>query len=227
MVVGNGLIAKSFDKYNDDDRFLIFASGVSNSKSATQADYDREAHLLQQAIEQNESKQLVYFSTCSINDPAEQSSGYVIHKQIMEDYVQRYADRYAIFRVSNLVGRGGNPNTILNFFTSHIKGHIHFNLWQHTTRNLIDVADFFTIADHLLQYKLANDQIINIANPENYSVQHIVSLAERHYNIKADYTLISKGSNISIDIAAIKPLIDKLNISFGEHYLEDLLSKYY
>ncbi len=41
MVIGNGLVARSFDSYAQDDRFLIFASGVSNSKSSTDEDFKK------------------------------------------------------------------------------------------------------------------------------------------------------------------------------------------
>ena len=33
MVIGNGMVAKRFGSYKINDQFLIFASGVSNSKN--------------------------------------------------------------------------------------------------------------------------------------------------------------------------------------------------
>jgi len=33
MVIGNGMVAKRFESYKTNDQFLIFASGVSNSKN--------------------------------------------------------------------------------------------------------------------------------------------------------------------------------------------------
>ncbi|MBP6455165.1 MAG: hypothetical protein KA275_00440, partial [Chitinophagaceae bacterium] len=70
MLVGNGLIAKKFLNYLKDDNFLIFASGVSNSKNANTDEYIKEINLLEKSIQINKEKILVYFSTCSINDPS-------------------------------------------------------------------------------------------------------------------------------------------------------------
>ena len=45
MIVGNGLIASSFIKHDNDD-VIIFASGVSNSLETNQDKFDREIDLL-------------------------------------------------------------------------------------------------------------------------------------------------------------------------------------
>src|SRR5471030_2330378 len=111
MVIGNGLVAKSFSEYNNDSKFLIFASGVSNSKSTNQVDYERELNLLKQKVAENGEKTLVYFSTCSINDPAESRSAYVAHKRGVEEYIRAHVEKYVIIRVSNLVGHTTNNNT--------------------------------------------------------------------------------------------------------------------
>ena len=47
MIVGNGLIAKSFlKKYGKDNNIIIFASGVSNSKETNPDNFKREEDLL-------------------------------------------------------------------------------------------------------------------------------------------------------------------------------------
>lgn len=104
MVIGNGMIAKRFSSYQDNDKFILFASGVSNSKNIDLSEYNRETELLKKTVTENPGKTLVYFSTCSIYDPEEQTGLYVRHKIEKEDYIRQYADRYFIFRVSNIVG---------------------------------------------------------------------------------------------------------------------------
>ena len=84
MVIGNGMIAKRFAAYTGNDQFIIFASGVSNSRTNDTAAYNREAALLLDTIKHNKDKTLVYFSTCSIYDPGEKDSPYVLHKLKME-----------------------------------------------------------------------------------------------------------------------------------------------
>ena len=66
MVIGNGLLAKSFSKYKDDDQVIIFASGVSNSKEVNPEAFMREMDLLRSIT--NKDALLVYFSTCSVYD---------------------------------------------------------------------------------------------------------------------------------------------------------------
>lgn len=227
MVAGNGLIAKKFEKYKDNDSFIIFASGVSNSKSTDSEEYERETTLLQKYTDQYPDKTLVYFSTCSINDPAESQSDYIAHKRQTEQYIRTRVKRFIIFRVSNLVGRSSNPNTILNFVVHHIKGGINFTLWMQAGRNLIDVDDFYAIADHIIQDGQFVNQTVNVANPNNYSIKEIVTAAEAHLQKKAHYIPIDKGSDTSIDISGIAQIVSELNISFTEAYLPNLLHKYY
>lgn len=227
MVIGKGMVATAFKDYQRDDDFVIFASGVSNSKNTNTADYEREFTLLKDTIEKYKGKTLVYFSTCSINDPGEVNSPYIIHKLRTEDFIKQNAVSFYIFRVSNLVGKSVNQNTLLNFFYYHMKNKINFDLWSNSTRNLIDVDDMFRIVDHILQRNLFRNKIINVANPVSYNVKDIIAVLESVLGIKANYIPISKGSYFTIDLSLILPIINDLNIEFGEKYLPDVIKKYY
>ena len=227
MVVGNGMVAKLFKRYETNDDFLIFASGVSNSKSTDTADYLREFNSLKECVENNTAKTLAYFSTTSVNDPAELASSYVMHKLNLERYIELNTKNHIIFRVSNLVGKSPNKNTVLNFFTRHIIEGVHFNLWVNASRNLIGVDDFYNIADYILRDKSHMNKTINIANPSNYPVKKIIETIELFKHRKADYTPVDKGCSYQIEIEEIKPIIKQLGINFGEGYLEALLNKYY
>jgi nucleoside-diphosphate-sugar epimerase len=227
MVIGNGMVAKRFESYKANDDFIIFASGVSNSKNTDSAGYNRETDLLINIIEKNKNKTLVYFSTCSLYDPEESASPYVLHKRKIEDFIQKNVANYYIFRVSNLVGKSSNPNTILNFFYYHMTNRINFDLWSNSSRNLIDKDDMYRIVDHLLKNGMYKNQIINIANPESYSVKEIITALETTLGTIANYISISKGSRFSIDISLILPVIRELKIDFSEFYLPHLIKKYY
>ena len=227
MVIGTGLVARSFGAYADNDRFLIFASGVSNSKSSTEADFQREAGLLTQSMEAHPGKMLVYFSTTSVEDPDLRQTTYVQHKLNMEELVRSNAHRYAIFRLSNLAGRSDNPNTILNYFYQHIAQGIPFQLWQRSERNIIDVEDVFRIADHLLQHQMTVNRTLNIANTESYPVTYIVDAIERFCGKQGLYTLEERGGPVHIDTHEIAAACRTLGIQFGEGYLQRILQKYY
>jgi nucleoside-diphosphate-sugar epimerase len=227
MVIGNGMIAKKFDSYKNDQKFLIFASGVSNSKSTQEEAYSREINLLKNTIEKNREQTLVYFSTCSIYDPAEKDSRYIIHKKNIESIIQDSYTNYYIFRVSNLAGRSKNPNTVLNFFVYHILKGINFDLWTNAMRNLIDIDDMYKIVRDILKKEVYQNQIINIANPRSYTAIEIVNTIEDFFGIQANYIPIQKGSPFNIDISLIAPIIQNLDIHFGNDYLSNLLRKYY
>ncbi|MGJ7031690.1 NAD-dependent epimerase/dehydratase family protein [Niabella hirudinis] len=226
MIVGNGMIAKRFSVYQQQDDFVVFASGVSNSKSHREADYAREMELLQTTLAAHPEKQLVYFSTCGIYDPTEQAGYYVQHKLRVEDYICRNAARFHIFRVSNVVGSSGNPNTIFNYYINHIRTSTNFDVWAHASRNLIDLDDVFAVADHILKQGLYQNQITNIANNESYHVLTVVKAIEQFLQQEGSYTLVERGSSFDIDVSAIAGILDELQIGFGQGYLARLLQKY-
>ena len=74
MVIGNGLVARRFELYNSEDNLLVFASGVSNSKTKNPEVYSREMKLLKDSFQKYNSKSLIYFRTCSIYNPQEKGS---------------------------------------------------------------------------------------------------------------------------------------------------------
>ena len=221
------MVGKRFHSYSEEDKFLIFASGVSNSKTTNQEVYDREIKLLKQAVREHVDRSIVYFSTCSIYDPDEKNSEYVRHKQNIEEFIQTNARQYNIFRVSNLAGNSSNPNTVLNFFYYHIKNDINFNLWIRACRNLIDIDDAYLVIDHILKNQLFPNQIVNIANPVNHPVKEIVAAIESFLNIKSNYIEIIKGDCFEIDISLMKQVADDLKIKFNPDYLDSLLRKYF
>ncbi len=227
MVIGNGLIAKSFHHYKTKDEFVVFASGVSDSKSSTENDFKREQDLLITTIKNNLFKRIVYFSTCSITDDDLKQTDYVKHKINIENLIKAAAPRFQIFRLSNLAGITHNPHTVLNFFYFHITEGRHFDLWKNSERNIIDVEDVYKIADHILQNNLFPNQVINIANDKNYSVKYIVNCIENVCHKKANFTEKEKGAKLVIDIGEIQPILRSLEIKFDDDYLPKLLLKYY
>lgn len=227
MVIGNGMIATRFKEYKEDDRFVIFASGVSNSTLNDLDNFIREINLLKETVYHYPKAQLVYFSTCSIYDPAMQHSAYVLHKLTTEKLIKETHPNHIIFRVSNPIGKTGNRNTILNYFITHIIEGQHFSVWKYATRNLIDLDDMYAICNCILQNKTHKSEIINIANPVNYTVISIIHAIEKHFSKKADYSIIDRGSSPLIDITAIEPVLSELKLEFDDNYLAQLLIKYF
>ena len=227
MVVGNGLIARGFQDYADDDTVIIFASGVSNSANTDIAAFNREQRLLEDTIAANKHRKIVYFSTCSIYDPSLQHSAYVQHKLAMENIIAASHNDYLVFRISNLAGKTDNPHTVFNFFIQHIESGKPFQVWKKATRNIIDISDALLICGHIINNSLFSNQVVNIANPVNYPVIDIVTTIEHYFGKKGNYTLVDKESNPIIDIHPIDKIITDLAINFDRNYLERTIKKYF
>ncbi len=227
MVIGYGMIANIFNSYRDKEDIVIFASGVSDSTNVASAAFTREKELVANTLKTNQGKLIVYFSTCSIYDPGLQDSVYVQHKKNVEEYIIANHSPSLVFRLTNPVGKTTNTNTLVNFFIKNILEKTGFEIWKNATRNIIDIDDMYLICNEIIQQKLFINQIINIANPQNYPVPFIVETIEKHFGVKGNYTISDKGNGPVIDSSLVQPLFQKFNITFDKHYLSEILQKYF
>lgn len=227
MVVGTGMIGARFKLYIRQEEFVVFASGVSNSRCTSNQAYKREFDLLKKNIEENRDKIFIYFSTCSILDEEQKTAPYVLHKLEMEAWIEANAPRYVIFRISNPIGRTDNTHTFFNFFIKQIVGRRPFEVWKFAARNILDIDDMYLICDYILQHRLFMNQIVNVANITNYSVLDIIEAIERHYQVKGAYRVINKGNGPLIATGDIHPIINRLQIDFSHNYIERILNKYF
>jgi len=226
MVIGRGLLGTAFQRYAGDEQILLFCSGVSNSGCTSHTEFEREQHLLEEALRIHSEKVFVYFSTCSVYDPTLCDRPYVLHKLKMEQLVRQHTD-HLILRLSNLVGRTDNPYTILNYFYKAIDSGIPFELWQYAERNLIDIEDVLLVCDFVLKQKLFINQTLQIANPISYPVTAICLELEKHLNKKGHYILVGKGAGFHIPLNDVLPLFEQVKLVFPPNYLKKLLNKYY
>jgi len=220
MVVGKGMLAKAFKKYEGSDSIVIFASGVSNSKEINSAAYQRERDLVIDTINENKNKVFVYFSTCSIEDESQSRSLYVKHKLDIESIITSSCAQYYIFRLPQVVGETNSP-TIINFLIKSIQLNKKVEVYKNASRNLIDVDDVFYICNDLIKQKKHMREIINIASPYNIKVTEIISILERLTNKKAITELVDKGQQQTINIEKISSF---LNL-FETDYVEKILKK--
>ena len=227
MVIGTGMIASAFIAYKENNNYVIFASGVSNSTSINQIEFDREAKLLNNTIFENLDKKLIYFSTCSIYDDSMSASPYVLHKLKMEELITKNHPNFTIFRVSNPIGVTQNKSTFLNYFIEKIKDGTHFEVWANSYRNIIDIDDMQLACSYIIENDLQINKIVNIAYPLNYSTQLIIINIENHFNKKGNYSITNKGSEPKINLDISKEVLGLLNINYNDKYLNVLLSKYF
>lgn len=227
MIVGNGMLAKKFRAFEKEPGFIIFASGVSDSSTSMQQEFDREKKLLLAQAEPTKSATLVYFSTCSIYDESLENSAYVNHKLQMEKLIEEHFSSWIIFRVSNPIGFTNNKHTVFNYFIQHINAGSPFQIWAKAERNILDIDDMYLACCYYLQQPAFKNRKIDIANPNNYSVTEIVQAIEKHFGKKGKYEMVNKGGGPKIDQPAMEILFRNLNISFDADYLNNILQKYF
>jgi nucleoside-diphosphate-sugar epimerase len=224
MVVGNGMLAKAFIKYQTMDNIVILASGVSNSRETKQSEFDREELLIKTIAKKNLDNTIIYFSTCSIEDKTLLDSYYVLHKKRMESIIKKH-NKYYIFRLPQVVGNTNSP-TLINFLFTQISLQARIDVYKNATRNIISIDDVYFIVNYLVENNIYMNEITNIATPFNSSVIDIVSKIEELLNIKADYNEINSGEKQIVNIDKILSITKEYNL-FNENYIHILLNKYY
>lgn len=225
MITGNGLIAKSLQNIDSDD-VLFFASGVSNSLETRDSEFEREHTLLKNTIGNSAGKTFVYFSTCSIYDSSKNNSQYVLHKLKMEQVIAETCDRYYILRVSNAVGKGGNPNLLINYLVREIINNSKITVYTKATRNLIDVEDVSKITGEILKNFTPN-QIFNLAYLQNFSIIEITETISKVLGTEPLLQLQNKGSGYEIEVSKIENYFKENNLTDKDQYLSNLIMKYY
>ena len=225
MIIGRGLLASLFIDSDREDT-VFFASGVSNSLENRPEEFLREETLIRKTISENPDKIFIYFSTCSIYDSSKTASDYVLHKLKMEQLIKNLCEKYLILRVSNAVGKGGNPNLLMNYLVRSIKSKETINVHTKATRNLIDADDIRQITFMLLENKIFN-KIVNVAYIHNYAIIEILEIIERFYKTKLDLNVIKSGSGYDINVPDVEDYFRNNGLTNKESYLCNILEKYY
>lgn len=226
-IVGSGLIARAFAPHADAlPNVCVYAAGVSNSSCTDPREFDREHERLKTAMAKlPDGALLLYFSTCSIGDPALQDSHYVLHKRAMEQVVAQ-RPRHLIFRLPQLAGRTPNPHTLLNYLHARIVRSERFAIFSKAQRNIIDVDDVARIAIALMR-EGACAEAINVACSHNYAIGDIVHCMEDILGHAAIFDIIDAGAGYVIDTRRISEASSRCGISFSPDYLRRTLDKYY
>jgi len=226
MIIGNGLIAHAFknSSYVFDD-CIIFASGISDSKSDSTKEFQREFNLLSQYIK--EDKKFIYFSSIHILDPSEKDSMYVQHKLNIEEFIRSNFLNYIIYRLPVIVGKGGNSKALFNFLFNSIVKNIEMTIYLKSYRYILDVHSVVYFVNQTLHIQ---NKTINLVADKAFSILEILQLFEKYLNKKAKFIRVDKGDYFEVDNTEFKDsLLDKneLTIYSNYKYIEDTIRKYY
>lgn len=227
MIVGDGLLGKAFKAHGDVDNVLVFASGVSNSKTNDEEQFKREWLLLSRMLKQHVGKKLVYFSSCSIHGSKTNASLYVRHKLEIEAYIKKNVPDYLIVRLPNLVGRSDNPNQLTNFFFNKlISGElIHVDLTS--VRYLIDVEDVPPIVDVLLTSTI-DRKVFDVAFNNEVSIRTMMNIFEKICHREYNFQVISPFPKYIVDNSSfLDVILHNGDVNQYNHVAEDIIMKYY
>ena len=226
ILIGNGLVASAFMPFlRDTANAVFFASGVSNSSEKDEAKFLREETLLDEVIKKNSAKKLIYFSTVSVQDPMMMESAYVKFKLGMEVKISHALNDFLIVRSPNIVGRGGNPNTLVNYFANHENTEI--KLWKNTERNFLCANDFARVVLRLIK-PVVQKEITQVVHPHSYSPEEVLRLVENTLGVRKSYELIDKGEKYVSPVSdELLSIFERLKIDTSKAYLERVIRKYY
>ncbi len=226
MILGKGMLAKVFNKY-DQDNIIFFCSGVSNSQEENSTAFKREKKLIDSFKDCDQK--LIYFSSYFVNFENYLSKRYYQHKLEMEQLIQEYIKNYTIYRLPQVVGRSENPNTLTNFLAARIKGNEQLPIYNHAVRNVIDLDTVATVVNYANENRLFECQTVNLITPQNYQVSEIVQVLEKILGETASKINI-ESEEAGFDILLsneMKDVYQKLHLYFDKTYLINLMEKYY
>lgn len=227
MIVGRGMLARSFDAYAADPDILFFASGVSNSQETRAEEFRRERELLLSTMENFHGSRCVYFGSCGVTGETATLSPYLLHKLHMERIVISRPGGI-VFRLPQIVSKTPNPHTLANYLRDRILGRESFQVWSEAERNIIDIDDAFSIVQRLLETE--GDRGgggYSIASEKSLPMIEIVRIFEQILGVRAKFELVSKGDALHIHAPEALQAARELNIDLGGNYVERVLRKYY
>jgi len=226
MIIGNGLIAKSFLKKYNKDNILIFASGVSNSKENNLKNFKREKDLLLKTIETHQDIKFIYFSTILIGY---KHNPYYWHKKEMEDLIRLHTKDYIIFRVPQLIGNCGNNNNLVNYLVGKIKSGESFEVYGDLRRAVLDIEDLVNFVIYCEDK--TSCKTIHVGGVEPISVVDLSKIIQYLFKVN-DGNLKMKIKDTSEDdrwTTLTSPIFKDYLSEFGiesEGYTQKIIKKY-
>jgi hypothetical protein len=225
MIIGNGLISSVFLNSDENyDKYIIFASGVSNSKETDSEKFAREKNLLSTVIKNNENNlKLIYFSSIlsGIVDLP-----YYNHKLDMENFIIKNSENYIIYRMPQIVGNNGNSNNLVNYIKNSIEKKEKIFIYEKAMRAILDVEDLKKIVDGSIEQII--NEVINISFVEKVNVRNLCKKIGKILKINPIVETIEPINSVNWDIensGIVEDVIKKIKIE-NKNYTYKVLTKY-
>lgn len=224
MIVGTGLIGSGLLGV-EMPKVTVFASGVSNSQETSQENFWRERELLHSHLGQPRENHLIYISTCSVSDPFQVSSPYILHKNEMEK-LTRSEPNTSIVRLPNVVGPRGNKRNLVNYIVGAIVSGEKVFVQELAKRYLLGVDQMAALIGAYISHGPENGGIVEFAPPFSTPVIDLVRQIEEILGLEGDVELVAGGSSYLVDFKDTALYSKSARIEFPENYTNSILKKW-
>jgi nucleoside-diphosphate-sugar epimerase len=231
-IAGRGFLAQHFSPHAERlADAVLFAAGVSDSRSTDLEEYRREAGELNDAISacRATGRRLVYFSSAGAvygSYPPDVHEALLLapvsahgrHKAAIEGVVQASGIDFLILRLSNAVGPGQRRHQLVPAIVDQIQSGA-VTVWRSAHRDLIDIADVVRLTLALVDAGVSRE-IFNLASGRSIEVADVVDYVEARLGRRARRTWIDRPDRYSVRI-------DKLKAALGPSAVSHMDERYY
>ena len=230
-IIGDGFLAKNFSKIKTHikkSNYLIFAAGISDSKTNSKYKLKREIRIFKKFTNKNYLENIVYISTADINNNLKKKDLYVKNKIIIENLIKKRFKNYIILRLPQIIGNSKNKKTLINYFFQSIKKGKKILVYNNVRRNVLDIDDVIKVLKIIIFDKKMKRKTITLANKHSFQPLDLIKILEKKLNKKANIKFAKKVKQrwqINNNTSAI--LFKKAKVSFDKNYLYKKINKYF
>lgn len=197
VIIGNGMIAKSFQAVRFERKVVIFAAGVSNSREERRSCFKREEDTFFSALEENKDATFIYFSSTSVLSSIK--NDYSLHKLKMEKMINSINGDSHVFRLPQVVGVVNN-STLVSFIAMKILKGESIDVKAKAVRNLIGLEDLVRMVRFLVDRKVSINEPVVLASNSNVSILDIVEEISSILGREATSRIHEEGDDQSVSI---------------------------
>lgn len=225
MIIGSGLLARTFSQYADSDKVLIFASGVSNSSSTDISAFEREVNLVRSHI--GTKMKFIYFSTVSIYDPTLSDSQYIKHKEQIEEIISQNCASYIIFRLPILLGETNNLSTLCNYVYNAIMNGHEIAVFEKACRYIIDTEDLKKLLPNVIDNPDLNRVALDVNFDNAIKISELISFFEVSTGHQAKTKIVQKGGCYATNNQWFLAYLEEIGVVIPTDYVLNCIINYY
>ncbi len=230
-IVGKGFIGKNFNKIKKElkkTNYIIYAAGISHSKTKSKKELNRELNSFISFSKKNYFKKIIYISTADVTNNIVNKSLYVKNKIKIETLIKKKFKNYIILRLPQIIGKNRNMNTLINFFYFNIKKNKPLILIKNFKRNVLDIDDVLKVTKIIVKNKKLKNKIVTLSNKFSVQPIDIVRIFEKKMSKLVNYKFKKIRKQIwSLNHEKNAHYFKRANIRFNRNYLSKAIDKYY